>query len=193
MVILIFPAGFRFTCYYYRKAYYRSFWADPPACGVGEPRSSYWGENHWPLLLQNAHRFFMYFAVLFLILLAWDALQAFWWPTTRAGVLDGSGHFGVGLGTLIMIVNVVFLSGYTLGCHSLRHLLGGRLNCYSCAVNNGKDMSYQTGSGYRLWRLSTRFNERHMLWAWLSLISVGFTDFYIRMCAMGVWTDPRII
>src|SRR5438045_2934523 len=44
-LILAFPGLFRFTCYYYRKAYYRSFWADPFACGVGEARKSYWGEN----------------------------------------------------------------------------------------------------------------------------------------------------
>ena len=28
---------FRLTCYYYRKAYYRSFWLSPPACAVAEP------------------------------------------------------------------------------------------------------------------------------------------------------------
>src|SRR5262249_6395843 len=153
--------------YYYRKAYYRAFWADPPACAVGEPRKSYWGENHWPLLLQNIHRYFLYFAVLFLCLLWWDAIQAFWWPTNRAGA-PSNGQLGVGLGTLIMVANCVLLTGYTFGCHSLRHLIGGRLNCFSCPMNNGS-RAYQTGTGYKLWRLATRFNEHHMLWAWLSL------------------------
>jgi hypothetical protein len=189
MLILIFPAGFRFTCYYYRKAYYRAFWADPPACAVGEPRKSYWGENHWPLLLQNLHRYFMYFAVIFLVLLWWDALSAFWWPTERSGALRSSGgQFGVGLGTLIMVINCVFLTGYTFGCHSFRHLIGGRLNCFTCANNPNR-----LKTGFKLWKISTWFNERHMLWAWLSLFSVGFTDFYIRMCAAGNWTDPRLI
>ena len=32
---------FRLTCYYYRKAYYRSFWFSPPACGVAEPHQKY--------------------------------------------------------------------------------------------------------------------------------------------------------
>ncbi|MGI8849286.1 MAG: succinate dehydrogenase, partial [Pyrinomonadaceae bacterium] len=41
LLILWAPAGFRFTCYYYRGAYYKAFWADPPACAVGEPRHSY--------------------------------------------------------------------------------------------------------------------------------------------------------
>src|SRR5262245_31689173 len=32
LLLLWAPAGFRLTCYYYRGAYYKSFWADPPAC-----------------------------------------------------------------------------------------------------------------------------------------------------------------
>jgi hypothetical protein len=186
-LILMFPGLFRFTCYYYRKAYYRAFWADPPACAVGEPRHSYWGENHWPLLLQNSHRFWMYIAVLFLLLLSWDALLAFRWPTLDAAGHPTGGHqFGMGLGTLIMLANVVLLAGFTFGCNSVRHLVGGRMNCFSCPRNVG-----QVTARYKLWSWSTLLNEHHMEWAWLSLFSVGFTDFYIRMCAMGVWTDIR--
>src|SRR6266404_107606 len=77
LLILPFPLLFRFTCYYYRKAYYRAFWADPPACAVGEPRRSYWGENRWPLLFQNIHRYAMYFALIFIVLLSWDVILAF--------------------------------------------------------------------------------------------------------------------
>jgi hypothetical protein len=185
-LILIFPGLFRFTCYYYRKAYYRAFWADPPACAVGEPRHSYWGENRWPLLFQNAHRYTMYFAVLFLLILAWDALKAFWWPTIEEGQVTGH-RLGMGLGTLIMVVNIVLLTGFTFGCNSVRHLIGGRLNCFSC-VRNGVE---HIRPRYKLWRLSTLFNEHHMEWAWASLFGVGFTDLYIRLCAMGVWQDVR--
>ncbi|MDW8267374.1 MAG: hypothetical protein RMJ52_18785 [Gemmataceae bacterium] len=189
MLILIFPAGFRFTCYYYRKAYYRAFWADPPACAVGEPRQSYWGENHWPLLIQNIHRYFMYAAVLFLAWLAWDALYAFWWPTDRHGRLlpDGGHQIGMGVGTILMVVNVLCLAGFTFGCNSVRHLVGGRYDCFACPHN-----IQQERTGYKLWRWVTRFNEHHMEWAWVSLFTVGFTDFYIRMCAAGIWTDYRI-
>jgi len=188
MLILIFPAGFRLTCYYYRKAYYRAFWADPPACAVGEPRKSYWGENHWPLLFQNIHRYFLYAALVILLFLVWDALYAFWWPTNSKGELlpDGGHRIGMGLGTLIMWGNVVLLAGFTFGCNSLRHLVGGRYDCFSCPHNLA-----ETRTGYKVWRVVSRFNEHHMLWAWLSLVSVGFTDFYIRMCAAGYWTDPR--
>jgi hypothetical protein len=186
MLILIIPAGFRFTCYYYRKAYYRAFWADPPACAVGEPRKSYWGENHWPLLFQNIHRYFLYGAIVVLLFLVWDAIYAFWWPTDTSGRLTGSHQMGMGLGTLLMWINVILLAGFTFGCNSLRHLVGGRLDCFSCPNNVA-----QARGGYKVWRVVSWFNERHVLWAWVSLFSVGFTDFYIRMCAAGQWNDLR--
>jgi hypothetical protein len=194
MLILIFPLGFRFTCYYYRKAYYRAFWADPPACAVGEPRKSYWGENHWPLLIQNSHRYFVYAAIVFLFLLGWDALVAFWWPTARDGSLlpAGQHQFGMGLGTVIMVANVILLAAFTLGCNSVRHLVAGRLDCFSCPYNGGATGGQPT-TRFKLWLWVTRLNERHALWAWLSLFSVGFADLYIRLCAMGVWHDVRII
>jgi hypothetical protein len=194
MLILIFPAMFRFTCYYYRKAYYRSWWMDPPACTVGEPRKGYLGENHWPLLFQNSHRYWMYAACIFLVLLAVDALKAFWWPTLdAAGTPTGGGQLGMGLGTLIMLANVVLLAGFTLGCNSVRHLVGGRLNHFACFTcpHAGGPVHEEIRPWYHSWRFSSRFNDNHMLWAWLSLFSVGFTDLYIRLCAMGIWHDVR--
>src|SRR5580692_9605668 len=114
LLVLPFPGLFRFTCYYYRGAYYKAFWADPPNCSVGEPRKSYWGERSFPLIIQNIHRYFMYLALVFILLLAHDAYKAMWFD----------GKFGIGVGTLIMIVNPILLGCYTLGCHSLRHLTG---------------------------------------------------------------------
>jgi hypothetical protein len=187
-LILAFPGAFRLTCYYYRKAYYRAFWADPPACAVGEPRKSYWGENHWPLLFQNIHRYTLYFALIVLLFLFWEAIQAFRWPTNSRGELlpEHTHQFGMGLGTVIMVVNVILLAFFTFGCNSLRHLVGGRYDCFSCPHN-----LRQVTTGYRAWHFVTRFNERHALWAWLSLFSVGFTDLYIRLCSHGIWKDPR--
>lgn len=171
LLILWAPAGFRLTCYYYRGAYYKAFWADPPACAVGEPRVSYWGERRFPLILQNLHRYFLYLALIFLIFLAYDAWKGFWFA-------DG---FGVGVGSIVLLANVFFLAGYTFSCHSLRHLVGGRRDELSkrpvqCAA-------YQACSA---------LNRRHMLFAWCSLFVVGFADFYVRMLSMGVWTDLRI-
>jgi hypothetical protein len=193
LLILGGPVLFRFTCYYYRKAYYRSFWADPPACAVGEPRHSYWGEHSFPLILQNVHRYTLYIVTFFLIFLWWDALYAFWWHTDRAGNLDlEHGQFGIGLGTLIMLANVILLTGFTFGCNSMRHLVGGRLNCFSCPQRNGNG-ELKLNTGFYLWRFMTRFNVDHMQWAWLSLFSVGFADFYIMMCSQGSWSDLRIL
>jgi hypothetical protein len=187
-LILAFPGIFRFTCYYYRKAYYRAFWQDPPACAVGEPRKSYWGENHWPLLFQNLHRYALYFALIFIVFLSWDTLLAFirWPRVDAAGMVQPGYDFGIGLGSIIMLVNVLLLSGFTFGCNSLRHLVGGRMNCFSCPDN-----PQNVTTRYKTWRCVSWFNERHALWAWLSLFGVGFTDFYIWMCSLHVWNDPH--
>jgi hypothetical protein len=191
VLILGGPVLFRFTCYYYRKAYYRAFWLDPPGCGVGEPRKGYLGEKYPPLILQNVHRYTLYIATFFLLFLWYDVYLAFWWQSSRDGFPLGVGQyqFGMGVGTVVMFINVILLSGFTLGCNSLRHLVGGRKNCFSCPMHNG-EMALKPS--YRAWHLVSMFNERHALWAWMSLISVGFADLYIRLCAMGIWFDVRI-
>ncbi len=174
MLILWAPGGFRVTCYYYRGAYYKAFWADPPNCTVGEPRKSYWGERFAPLVIQNIHRYFLYLALLFLVLLALDVWHALWFE-------EGT-KFGIGLGTLVLLINVVLLGGYTLGCHSLRHLVGGRLRQISRHPVQA-----------RAYDCVSCLNRRHMWWAWFSLFWVAFSDLYVRLCAMGVWTDWRIV
>ncbi len=177
LLILPFPGGFRFTCYYYRGAYYKAFWADPPSCAVGEPRKSYLGENSFPLILQNVHRYFMWVAIVFIGLLTWDAWKAFWFPIPRPAQVE----FGVGVGTLVLLVNVVLLAGYTFGCHVLRHVIGGRLD--EVSKSPACDMAYACVSG---------LNVRHQLFAWCSLFSVMFADIYVRLCSMGVMTDVRL-
>src|SRR5258707_11365018 len=124
LFILWAPAGFRLTCYYYRGAYYKAFWADPPSCTVGEPRKSYRGERSFPLVLQNVHRYFLYLALVFLVFLAHDVWKALWF----ADPATGKTSFGIGIGTLLLATNVALLRGYTFGCHSLRHRAGGNLN-----------------------------------------------------------------
>lgn len=178
LLILPFPGGFRFTCYYYRGAYYKAFWADPPACAVGEPRKSYWGENSFPLKIQNIHRYFLYLALVFIVLLAWDVWKAMWF-TDQA---TGQSSFGISVGTLVLLLNVVLLSSYTIGCHSFRHLVGGRLDRMSEAP--ARKVAYDC---------SSCLNRAHMRWAWCSLFSVAFCDVYVRLCAMGIWTNYRIL
>ncbi len=176
-LILWAPGGFRLTCYYYRGAYYKSFWADPPGCAVGEPRNSYCGENALPLILQNIHRYFLYLALLFLVFLAHDAWKAMWFADAT-----GATQFVIGVGTLVLTMNVFLLGSYTLGCHSLRHLVGGVLDRISEAPT--RKLAYEC---------SSRLNRNHMRWAWFSLFWVAFSDVYVRMCSMGIWTDWRIL
>ncbi|NNN21066.1 MAG: hypothetical protein HKL80_03585 [Acidimicrobiales bacterium] len=170
LLILIFPGGFRATCYYYRKAYYRSFWFSPPACGVTEPHKKYSGETKFPLILNNIHRYFWYFAVVFAGILTYDAVLAFRF----------SGGIGIGLGTLIFIINAVLIWLYTLSCHACRHLCGGHTNTFSKAPVR-----------YWFWKKISVINPHHMLFAWLSLVWIGFTDFYVYLVAMGTIHDPK--
>lgn len=178
LLILWAPGGFRLTCYYYRGAYYKAFWADPPSCTVGEPRKQYRGERSLPLVLQNVHRFFLYVALIFLVILALDVWRALWFVNPQTG----QSHFGIGVGTIVLAVNVVLLSCYTFGCHSLRHLVGGRFD----EVSKSQRRS-------RAYTCVGCLNRRHMIFAWLSLFSVMFADLYVRLCAMGIWHDWRII
>ena len=177
LLILPFPGLFRLTCYYYRGAYYKAFWADPPACAVGEPRKGYLGENTFPLILQNIHRYTWYVAVAFIAFLGYDAWLAMWFPTPAGGR-----EFGIGLGTIGLTVNVILLASYTFGCHSGRHLLGGR-----------KDEVSRSAVTSACYNCTTALNERHMVFAWTSLFAVAFADIYVRLCAMGIWSDWRIL
>ena len=172
-LVLWAPGGFRFTCYYYRGAYYKAFWADPLNCAVGEPRKIYWGERYLPLILQNIHRYFFYLAALFIVLLAHDAWKAMWFTDAA-----GAKHFGVGVGTIVLTLNAVFLAFYTFGCHSFRHLIGGFL-----------DSKSKVPSCAKAYNCVSCLNKKHMNWAWVSLFWVGFTDVYVRLCAMGTWHD----
>lgn len=176
-LILWGPVGFRLTCYYYRGAYYKSFWADPPACAVGEPRKSYLGERYLPLVIQNVHRYFMYIAVAFIFILSYDVWVGMWFP-----VASGGTEFGIGVGTLVLALNTVLLGSYTLGCHSFRHAVGGILDVMSNRPVRRK-----------AYACSSALNGRHMQFAWFSLVWVAFTDLYVRLCAMGIWTDFRLL
>ncbi len=162
-LILPFPAGFRFTCYYYRKSYYRAFTARPAACAVpaAVPGGSYNGERGL-MLFQNLHRYFLYAAILIVFILTYDALKSIFTPNGL--------YFG--FGSALMLVNVVFLALYTFGCHSFRHLVGGKLNNFTCDP--------LAKWRYGLWSKVTMLNGRHHIWAWVSLISVAGTDIYIR-------------
>ena len=178
LLILWAPGGFRLTCYYYRGAYYKSFWADPPACAVGEPRKTYRGENSFPLILQNVHRYFLYLAVIFVFVLLYDAWKAMWFVSE----FSSEKTFGIGIGTIVLAANAVLLSIYTFSCHSFRHMVGGF-----------KDRLSNAPVQKKIYDCASCLNRRHMNWAWFSLFSVAFADIYVRLVSMGIWTDYRIL
>jgi hypothetical protein len=170
-VSLPFVLGFRLSCYYYRRAYYRAFWRSPAACAVQEPHAKYSGETKFPLIMQNLHRYFFFMVVLISILNTWDAVQAFRGP---------DGNFGFGVGSLIILGNVILLWCYTLGCHSCRHITGGRLKHFS-----------KHPVRYWAWTKVSWLNARHMQFAWITLGTLMLTDLYIMLVAANVFTELR--
>src|SRR6266702_3480086 len=173
LLVLPFLLGFRLTCYYYRKAYYRAFWLSPPACAVPEPHARYTGETRFPLIFQNVHRYFFYAALIVSVVNSYDTVRAFH---------GGDGGFGIGLGTLIILANVVLLWAYTLSCHSCRHITSGRL----------RNISHHP-LRYRAWTFVSKLNVRHMQLAWTTLGTLMLTDGYIALVSAGAFNDLRIV
>ena len=176
LLILAVPGIFRFTCYYYRKAYYRAFSGTPPACAVGalprKRKKGYKGETGL-MVVQNIHRITMYFASIYVIVFFYDAYLSFF----------RGGEFGVGLGSILLLGNPILLAGYMYGCHSIRHLIGGSRDCYSCGL--GGNIAHKNGM------IVGWFNRRHELFAWLSLVWIMVADLYIRMVSTGYINDPN--
>lgn len=156
LIALIFVLGFRMTCYYYRKAYYRAFWRAPSACAVPEPHGKYTGETRFPLIIQNTHRYFFYAAVLVGCFLTWDVVAAL--------------KHGIGFGTLLMAANAILLWCYTLGCHACRHAIGGQLRHFS-----------KHPIRYKMWKGVSVLTNRHMQFAWTTLGTLMLTDWYVWM------------
>ena len=175
LIVIVLPIGFRLTCYYYRKAYYRAFFASPAACAVNEPLPKTplrYGESRGPFLLMNLHRYFFYLMIGNMVFLTWDTVVAFHFP-------DG---WGIGVGSLVFLVMIVTMSLYMLSCHSCRHAVGGNLKAFSRAP-----------ARYRAWKVVTRLNERHGPYALASLLWIPITDIYVRLVANGTITDLRIL
>jgi hypothetical protein len=171
LLILPAPGLFRFTCYYYRKAYYRSFAASPPGCGVSPgQRRPYAGETRL-FLFQNLHRYALYVALVYVVILTYDVILAFF----------KNGELGIGVGTIVLAVNTSLIASYTFGCHSFRHLIGGRSDCMSARGESTPKLG--------AWKWASWFNARHMNFAWASLVWVSLTDAYVRLVSMGVITD----
>lgn len=156
------PLGFRASCYAERKIYYRGFFATPPACqvnGVDVRRGKYTGERSFPFILNNFHRYFAYATFVLMVLQTLDVLVAL--------------TYGIGIGTILMIITAVFLSLYVYGCHALRHAAGGGRNCYTC--------SPIAKTQYKIWSIGSKLNQHHERWFWCSLVMVMVVDIWIHL------------
>ena len=144
----------------------------PAACAVAEPHKKYTGETRFPLILQNVHRYFWYVAMVFGVILTYDAILGF---------RNAEGEWGhMGLGTVFLLVNAALIWLYTLSCHSCRHIMGGKLRHFS-----------QHPIRYKAWQQISKLNARHMQLAWASLFWLLFTDLYIVLLSTGTITDLR--
>jgi hypothetical protein len=164
VLILGGPLVLRVTCYYYRKAYYRSFFWSPAACAVPDAHKGYSGERKFPLILQNIHRYAFLLSLVVLAFLWWDVIAAF--------------SVGVGVGSLVLLGATILLSLYSLSCHCCRYFCGGSLNSF-----------HKKPIRSRLWRITSRLNASHTQFAWVSLFGVAFADLYVMLVASHVITD----
>ncbi len=184
LFILWVPAGFRATCYFYRRVYYRSLFTAPAACAVDvNPKSpliallgsgkKYLGEKAFPMVLMNLHRYFFYLAALFIALHTLDVVCSYF--------AAGFGGLRVGVGSLVITLDVVLLSLYVFSCHSWRHILGGQIDCFSsCPINEARGHAFQRQS---------LLNAKHGLFGWISLGWVILADIYITAVSHGYIQD----
>ncbi|MEX1295637.1 MAG: succinate dehydrogenase, partial [Candidatus Limnocylindrales bacterium] len=170
ILVLWIQVLFRGTCYYFRGAYYKAFFLDPPSCAVGEPsiHRRFAMENKFPFILQNAHRFALYLAFIPLVVLWWDLIVS----------MSHDGQFRLGLGVFLIAADAIFVSLYVGSCHSFRHLVGGSMDCFSCTA--------YTETRHGIWKWVSRLNVRHGTWAWLSLGSIVAVDLYVRALALDI-------
>ncbi len=136
-------------------------------------KKNYKGERGaW--IFQNIHRYFLYLALLLVCMHIHHVFDACRWPTANGMT------FGMSVGTLVLAVDLVFLTLYVFSCHSLRHLIGGGLDCFSGSSGETR---------YKLWSGCTSLNKYHGLFFWISLFTVGFADFYVWMVSSGRFVD----
>jgi hypothetical protein len=177
ILVLWIQVLFRGTCYYFRGAYYKAFFADPPACAVGEPtiHRKYGMENRFPFMLMNAHRFALYIAFI--------PLAVLWLDLVLAVFHDGGLRLGIGV--FLVAADAILVSLYVFSCHSFRHLVGGGMDCFSCTAN--------TKRRHGIWQRVSAWNQYHGVWAWASLASIIVVDLYVRALALDIINTETLI
>ena len=168
------PLGFRATCYYARKVYYRSFFWDPPGCAIAEAKAQegeYRGENKAPYILNNIHRYFFLIAFVLAIIHAAEFIRLVF----TGGFSSGS----AAIATIILGIDALFLALYVLSCHSCKHIVGGSLN-----RTRGSPLRRFR---FKSWKFVKKLNVNHGAYFWLSLTTILLADMYIRfILARGI-------
>ena len=177
ILVLWIPFGFRGTCYYMRRVYYRTFFASPVACWVDEPdinkKLGYKGEKRL-FIFNNLHRYFLYAAMIILVVKWWDVTH-----TMHFHSADYEGY-GMSLGTLVMGIEAFLLTMYVTSCHALRHLAGGMLDRWTTGISRIR--------GQLFGKISV-FNRSHGFWFWTSLVFVFLGDLWVLAVAEGHLSD----
>ena len=176
ILIVPLPGAFRLTCYAYRKDYHRHIFDHPLACDNPErddkPTRKYTGEKNAVFLFENLHRYFFYAGVLILPFFYYDFYKSLVYADSLR------------LGSLILLANALTLTAWTLSCHAFRHLVGGRIDCYSCSA--------RTKASNSIWRVQSWWNAHHEALAWISLLTIIFVDLYLRGLSAGLNIDFTI-
>ena len=177
ILVLWIPFGFRGTCYYMRRVYYRTFFASPTACWVDEPDINkaigYKGEKRL-FIFNNLHRYFLYAAMIILVIK--------WWDVTHTMHFHSATHdgYGVSIGTFVMGIEAFLLTMYVTSCHALRHLAGGMLDRWTTGISRVR--------GVLFGKISV-LNRSHGFWFWTSLIFVFLGDLWVLAVAEGRLSD----
>ena len=173
VLVLWIPFGFRGTCYYMRRVYYRTFFASPVACWVDEPeinkKLGYKGEKRL-FIFNNLHRYFLYAAMIILVIK--------WWDVTHT--LHFEEGWGFSFGTFIMGTEAFLLTMYVTSCHALRHLAGGSLDRWVSGISALRG---------KLFKQISVFNRSHGFWFWTSLVFVFLGDLWVLAVADGRFND----
>ena len=177
ILVLWIPFGFRGTCYYMRRVYYRTFFASPVACWVDEPeinkKIGYKGEKRL-FIFNNLHRYFLYAAMIILAIKWWDVTHTLHFTE---GAAQG---WGICIGTLVMGFEAFLLTMYVTSCHALRHLAGGVLDRWTSPIAKLR--------GKLFGRISV-LNRSHGFWFWTSLTFVFLGDLWVLAVDAGMVSD----
>ncbi|MCL5404451.1 MAG: succinate dehydrogenase [Candidatus Marsarchaeota archaeon] len=178
ILVLPFVGLFRLTCYAYRKDYHRHVFKHPVSCALDSrgdsAKRTYSGETGF-FRVENLHRYFMYFSVLILPFFFYD----FYVSITFGGGLI------IRLASLILLANALMVTIWVFSCHAVRHLTGGRIDCYGCKYAGKQRNSF--------FNFQSKLNAHHEALAWTSLIMFVFVDLYIRALAAGIPLDVTFI